>query len=160
MILQGISVMANVLSVSIAQPNQMAPVSSMNIIFPFIFLIIFGVTLWFLSDKLSTRMVKGDALRNESQGVKASDVQRIAFSVLGLFFVGNSLPKLVSTLTSIYSMSELPNFTARLLVGAGGAITQFIVGLGIFLGSQGLVNFLNTIRTAGSKREDDYDDKE
>lgn len=106
MILQGINVIANVLSDSIAQPIQMAPVTLMNIIFPFIFFIIFGVMLWFLSDKLSVRMVKGGALHKESSDVKASDVQRILFSVLGLFFIGSSLPKVVSTLTSIYSMSE------------------------------------------------------
>jgi len=35
-----------------------------------------------------------------------------------------------------------------------GSITEFIIGLGIFLGSQGLVNFLNNLRGAGLKRED------
>lgn len=157
MVVQGINVMANVLSVSIVTPNQIAPGSSINIVFPFIFLIIFGVLLLFLSDKLSVSMVKGEIHSNEGLGINASDIQRISFSVLGLFFLGSSLPKLVSTLTSIYSMSEL-NSTTRLLLGAGGAITQFIVGLGIFLGSQGLVNFLNAIRTAGLKKEDDYEE--
>ncbi|KJR45671.1 hypothetical protein UF75_3928 [Desulfosporosinus sp. I2] len=70
------------------------------------------------------------------------------------------MPNLASTIAKIHSTSELPNYTTRLLLGAGGPITQFIVGLGIFLGSQGLVNFLDTIRTAGLKREDDYEEKE
>ena len=159
LVIQGINVMANVLSISIVTPNQMAPESLTNIVFPFIFLIIFGVLLWFLSDKLSVSMAKGEIHSNEGLGINASDIQRISFSVLGLFFIGNSLPKLVSTLTNAYAMSEL-NSTTRLLFGAGGAITQFIVGLGIFLGSQGLVNFLHIIRTAGLKREDEYEEKE
>lgn len=160
MIIQGINVSANVLSISIATPNQIAPGSLFNIIFSFIFLILFGVLLWFFSDKLSAIMVTGENHSNEGSGIEVSDIQRVSFSVLGLFFLGNSLPKLVSTLTSMYSMSGLPNSITRLLIGAGGTITQLIVGLGIFLGSQGLVNFLNNIRHVGLKREDDSTERE
>ena len=56
---------------------------------------------------------------------------------------------------TIYSMSRLPNTTTRLILEAGGTVVQLIVGLGIFLGSQGLVNFLKAIQTAGLKSEDD-----
>lgn len=159
MFIQGINVSANVLSISIATPNQMAPGIIFNIIFSFIFLILFGVLLWFLSDKLSTIMFKGEDSSNKDSGIKASDIQRVLFSVLGLFFLGSSLPKLVSTLTSINSMSGIPDSTTRLLIGAGGTVTEFIIGLGIFLGSQGLVNFLDNIRHAGLKREEDFSER-
>ena len=105
-------------------------------------------------------MVTGENHSNEGSGIEVSDIQRVAFSVLGLFFLGNSLPKLVSILINMYSMSGLPNSTTRLILGSGGAITEFIIGLGIFLGSQGLANFLNNMRTAGLKREDDNEENE
>lgn len=72
------------------------------------------------------------------------------------------MPRLVSAVVNFYTMRgrEIPISAVRLLLGDGGAITQFIIGLGIFLGSQGLVNFLKTIRTAGLKREDDYNENE
>ncbi len=74
------------------------------------------------------------------------EIERVAFSVLVLYFIGSSLPRLVSTLTS--SMRGLPNsFTGFILLESVGIITEFIIGLGIFLGSQGLVNFLNNMRT-------------
>ena len=159
LIILGINVFFNVFSFSMVMQNNMAYEIILNIIYPLMY-ILFGVLLWFLSDRLSVIMVKGETYSNEGFDTKASDIQRISFSVLGLFFLGSSLPNLVSTIAKIYSTSELPDYTTRLLLGAGGAITQFIVGLGIFLGSQGLVNFLYTIRTAGLNREDDYEEKE
>jgi len=87
----------------------------------------------------------------EGSGLGASDIQRVCFSVLGLYFIGNSVPKLVSALTNMYSMNGI--FTTRIILGSGGVITEFIIGLGIFFGSHGLVNFLNKIRAAGLKRE-------
>ncbi len=155
----GINVFSNVFSFSMVTQTHMAYEIILNIIYPMIY-ILFGILLWLLSDKLSLIMVKGESHSNESFDTKASDIQRISFSVLGLFFLGSSLPNLASTIARIHFTSELPNYSTRLLLGAGGPIIQFIVGLGIFLGSQGLVNFLDSIRTAGLKREDDYEEKE
>ena len=131
MIIQGINVMGNILSVSLATPKVIAPGSLINFLFPFIFLFLFGVLLWLLSDKLPAIMVRGENHSNEGSGIGPNDIQRVAFSVLGLYFLGNSLPKLVSTLTNMYSMrmSGMPPIsTTRLIIGAGGAIIQFIVG--------------------------------
>ena len=101
-------------------------------------------------------MVKGEHNSIEGSDLTVSDIQRVSFSVLGLYFLGNSLPKLVSTLANVYFMCEL---TPRLIL-SGGAIIEFIIGLGIFLGSQSLVNFLKTIRTAGTKCYDDNEENE
>jgi len=58
-------------------------------------------------------------------------------------------------------MRGLPNsFTGFILLGSVGIITEFIMGLGIFLGSQGLVNFLNNIRTVGLKKDDSNEGNE
>ena len=157
-VIQGINAIASMLSVSFTTPNQMAPGNLANIIVPFIFLLIFGVLLWLLSDKISVVMVKGETHFNGDSGMRASDLQNIAFSVLGLFFLGNSIPRLISLLTSFYSMREVPDNTEKILLGGIGIITQLIIGLGIFFGSRGLVNFLNTLRSAGIKRNNDYEE--
>lgn len=156
MVLQGFSVMISMFSVSLAQPNQLTLQNFVNAVFPFSFFMIFGVLLWFLSDKLSESMIKGKTDSNESLGIKASDLQRIAFSVLGLYFLGNSLPKLISTLINI-SSKEITNYIPVLIL-VGGPITQFIVGFAIFTGSEGLVNFLKSLRTAGIKKENDQEE--
>ena len=153
-IIQGINVLSSVvLFVSTTTPDPMAHESFFNSIFSLVY-ILFGVLLWSFSDKLSAVMVAKGNHSKEGAGIQASEIQSVAFSVLGLYFIGSSLPKLVSTLTS--SMRGLPNSsTGFILLGSVGIITEFIIGIGIFLGSQGLVNFLNSMRTAGLKREED-----
>lgn len=155
LVIQGINVMANVLSVLIATPNQIEPGSSINIIFPYIFLIIFGILLWILSDKLSLILVKGETHSGDGSDIKADDIQRIAFSVIGLSFIGNSLPRLVSTLTNMYITRKAPNIAINLLPGTASQMTQILLGAWLVLGSQGLVNLLNMLRNAGIKKEED-----
>jgi len=156
-IIQGINVLSSVLLyVSTATSDQMVHESIINIIFSLVY-ILFGVLLWFFSDKLSAIMVTEGNHSKES--IEVNEIQRVAFSVLGLYFIGSSLPRLVSTLTS--SMRGLPNsFTGFILLGSVGIITEFIIGLGIFLGSQGLVNFLNNMRTVGLKKDDSNEGNE
>jgi len=91
--------------------------------------------------------------------IEIGDIQRVAFSVLGLYFIGSSLPKLVSSLINMYFLTNAPNSTTIFMLGLGGILTQFIIGLGIFLGSQGLANFLKAMRSAGIKRENDSEEK-
>ena len=153
-IMQGLNVFSSVvISDSIAIQNQMPHESFINIIFSLVY-ILFGVILSFFSDKLSSIMVTGENHSKEGSDIEVGDIQRIAFSVLGLYFMGSSLPKLVSTLMSMSSMSGLPDSTKMRLLVSGGSITEFIIGLGIFLGAQGMVNFLNNLRGAGLKRKD------
>ena len=158
-IIQGINVLSSVLLyVSTATSDQMAHESFINFIFSLVY-ILFGVLLWFFSYKLSAIMVTEGNHSKEGAGIEVSDIQRVAFSVLGLYFIGSSLPRLVSTLTS--SMRGLPNsFTGFILLGSVGIITEVIIGLGIFLGSQGLVNFLNNMRTVGLKKDDSNEGNE
>ena len=160
LIIQGINIMANLFSYYISVPNLMGmiePEQLTNMIFPYIFLLIFGGLLWVFSDKLALIMIKGDSdsSLSESFKIEAIDVQRILFSILGLFFMGDSLPKILSALTNMFWMRDLPGASIRLLPNAIGDISQFLLGLGIFLGSQSLVGLLQAIRNLGIKRKED-----
>lgn len=160
MIIQGINVLANVLSVLAVTPEQWGSGSSISILIPFLLFFILGVLLWFLADKLSSIMVKDEGQLIDSFQMKTSDLQGILFSVIGLSLIGNALPKLLSTLTNMYTMRDVPNMIPRSLPGAVGAITQVILGAIAFLGSSGLVNVLKKIRSVGLKSDDDFDEGE
>ena len=67
MIIQGINVLANVVTTTFMMPNQSVSTMLVNVIFPFIFLIIFGIILWFLSVKLSAFMVNRETHSEENQ---------------------------------------------------------------------------------------------
>ncbi|MHB8127293.1 MAG: hypothetical protein ACYDEJ_17055 [Desulfitobacteriaceae bacterium] len=156
MIIQGINVFVNVVTSAFMMPDQSASIMLVNIFCPFIFLIIFGIILWFLSGKLSAFMVNRESYSKEESGIKVIDIQRIAFSVVGLLFIGASLPKLISSLMSFIAMKEMIDNNLRLLPGLLGDIAQLIIGLGIFLGSQGLINILEHIRSSGLSKEQEH----
>lgn len=151
LMIQGINAIASVLTYYIASPNKGVEQAS-NIIAPFIFFILFGISLWLLSDKLSRIMAKDENYSEltEALRITVSDIQRISFSVIGLFFIGNAIPQLVSVLANLYSIYR-QDVSVSLLPNIVGSVTKLILGLMIFLGSQGLVNILKAIRKAGVK---------
>jgi len=102
-IIQGINVLSSVLLyVSTATSDQMVHESCINIVFSLVY-ILFGVLLWFFSDKLSAIMVTEGNHSKEDAGIEVSEIQRVAFSVLGLYFIGSSLPRLVSTINEFHA---------------------------------------------------------
>lgn len=151
LMIQGISAIANVLTYYIASPNLGVEKAS-NIIAPLIFYVLVGILLWLLSNKLSLVMAKDETHSDlaEPSRITASDVQRISFSVIGLYFIGNAIPQLISVLASFYSIHK-QDIPISLLPNIIGSVSRLILGLVIFLGSQGLVNFLKALREAGVK---------
>ncbi|EHQ89186.1 hypothetical protein [Desulfosporosinus youngiae] len=151
-IIQGINVFSNIIMFIVITPSaEMASGVFLNTIFSLVY-ILFGVLLWIFSDKLSAIMVRGESQLPEGSGLGAKDIQRVAFSVLGLYFMGSSLPNLLGVVTSL--IREQPMHMSQILFGSVGMLARLIIGLGIFLGSEGLVNFLAGLRRAGVKRED------
>lgn len=126
----------------------------LKMIFPVVVQAIIGLLLWLLADTIANLMITdGD---NSSASVSGKgDGQRIAFSVLGLFFIGTSIPKLISSILAVlFTPHQVqvaqPMITYRLLIKS---TSQFVVGLVIFLGSNGLVGLLNTLRSAGLPKD-------
>lgn len=157
-IVQGTNTLASILSFIVSTSGLNGYESLLNICFALIYIVL-GVLLWFLSDKISAIMNTGKRNADNKSVIEIGDIQRVSFSVLGLYFMGSSLPKLVSNLINMYFLTNAPDSTTRLILGLGGILTQFIIGLGIFLGSQGLVNFFKAMRSAGIRRENDSEEK-
>ncbi|NLI93963.1 MAG: hypothetical protein GX434_17730 [Peptococcaceae bacterium] len=153
LIIQGVSAIANVLTYYITSPNIGNKYPG-NIFFPLIFYVLLGILLWIFSNKLSKMMTKKESSddSNENTKITPNDIQRISFSVLGLFFLVNSIPPIISGLTNYYAAHQFDS-SIRWIPNVAGYATQFIIGLFILIGSQGLVNLLKAIRTAGVKEE-------
>jgi hypothetical protein len=151
-IVQGIYVIANAISSYFVYQFESGMLVSA--VFPFVFLVVFGICVWTFSEKLSFLMVNGEADSEDRSSITANELQRIAFSVLGLFFIGTSLPKLISHLST---MNEMMDAIPNPLTGVFGDITQLVIGLWIFLGSRSLVNLLVHLRHAGLRKEEDWE---
>lgn len=156
-IVQGTNTLAGIISLVASTPEMDNNQALLNVCFA-LFYIICGALLWFLSDKISVIMNTGKRNADSKSGIEIGDIQGVAFSALGLYFIGSSLPKLVSALLDMYFLTNTPISATIFVVSLGGMLTQFIIGLGIFLGSQGLVNFLKAMRSAGIKRENDSEE--
>lgn len=98
-------------------------------------------------------MVNKESYSKEGSEIKAIDIQRVAFSVVGLLFIGTSSPKLVTSLMNLIAMKEMINNTTRVLPELLGDIAQLVIGLGIFLWSQRLVNLLKHIINSELRQE-------
>ena len=114
-------------------------------------MIIFGLALWIFADKLSVKILgyKDQDYSKEITGISASIIQEVLFTVLGLYFVGESLPQIVSALINIKLVSEAPNAWFNILPKIIGESAQFIFGIILIFGSHGLVVMLKKLREAG-----------
>lgn len=157
-IVQGTNTLASIISFIASTPGMNGHESLINICFALIY-IVCGVLLWFLSDKISVIMNTGKRNAESKLVIEIGEIQRVSFSILGLYFMGSSLPRLVSNLINAFFLTNVPNSTTTLILGLGGILTQFVIGFVIFLGSEGLVNFLKAMRSAGIKKENDSEEK-
>lgn len=112
-----------------------------------------GLILWFQADSFANAMGFNNEIHDESQPVSASEIQTIAFSIIGLVFLASSLPKVASLLGNLYKLQQ--NFSGPLLMidKIAGVVVEFVVGLTLLLSSNGLVGLLKTLRYSGGKGE-------
>lgn len=126
-----------------------------SMIYPILLLLVVSIFLWLYSDKLSDHMVKNLAV-NEETKISYEDLQIVAFSVVGLFLVVNSLPELINAAINMkmlesQRMMQPMNMRMTQLVGTG---LKVLIGFWLLVGSQGIVGLIRTLRTAGLKNED------
>jgi hypothetical protein len=152
LIIQGINMLSNFLYHYFTTPEILADGLASGVAYSSVY-IGGGVLLWLFAGKLSAMMVSRSEACDRGEGISAGDLQRIAFSVLGLYFIGNTLPRLAS---SVANLANLQSFYGRPPANPGmiawtfvGPIVELLIGIGLFFGSQGLVNLLTTLRKAG-----------
>ncbi len=122
-----------------------------------------GMGLWVFSDKIS------DYIGNKKQSGKfetsnkttVEEIQTIAFSVLGLFFIGAALPKAVTPIILFLAPNSNmgTGLNWRVQYDAIGQLLQVVVqlafGMWLLLGTQGLVHLLKKVRRAGVQQAHD-----
>ncbi|MDQ7096851.1 hypothetical protein REC12_24975 [Desulfosporosinus sp. PR] len=107
----------------------------------YLILLLLGVVLWLLSKKIANRI--GIEKYSEDMKISVGDIRNVAFSILGLFFIGSSLPQIVNPIVQFFSEKTLlggPNWASieQLLQ----IVTQLAFGLFLLFYAQGLVRFL------------------
>ena len=137
--IQGFILLSNVLYMKLSMPDPRT--DTINIIMAFT-TILFAIMVYCLSNKFALIMLKTEKSSNEATKelkITINHIHMVAFSVLGLFFMGTSLPKLVSLLLNTFFLSN----NIKFFIASGGSIIEFILGLVIFLNTKRLVDFSN-----------------
>ena len=111
---------------------------------PTLLLLLCGVLLWYMAPFLASSVYKSAAFENDPKA-SLTDVQTVAFTVVGLFLLASALPEIVSFIVIWYTMWTTD------VVGRQALIQNIIVlllkiglGLWLLLGSRGLVRFIRS----------------
>jgi hypothetical protein len=137
-------------------------------IMPVLVLIAAGAIIWILSDNISAWIVSGfdngtgndndsdNVISCSSIGVK--ELQIIAYSIVGLILLANSIPELIYRIS--YNIVMKQEFSAAAMDYKIGLYLplikdsiQMIIGVGVFLGAKGLSGHLSVAREAGKVKE-------
>ncbi len=101
-----------------------------------------GILLWYMAPLLASSIFK-ETVSEDNPNASLVDIQIVAFSVVGLFLLANSLSFLVRA-ALWYSMAS---FSVKELAGDITAfLLQSVLGFWLFLGSRGIVNFISSMR--------------
>lgn len=148
LVMQGVNLLSNAVYLYISVPVMETDILP-AVLYQLGYLVS-GVLLWVLAGQVAALMVRGRQDGDGGEAVSAAELQRLAFSVLGLYFAGNALPKLVRVVTNIYAADRwMPGTPAVYVRDLAGVITELLIGIGCFFGARGLVNLLRFLRQAG-----------
>jgi len=114
------------------------------IIAPQLLLVLCGILLWYIAPRLATSVFKSSSIENEPNA-SLSDIQTVAFSVVGIFLLAISIPELVSIIV-VYNTMWVAGSKEILIKGIIVLSIKIILGLWLLLGSRGLVKFIRSTR--------------
>ena len=121
----------------------------------FSLLLIPSILLWILAPWISKQIVRyADADTGEEPKVTLEAIQVTAFALLGIYFVFQSLPRVVVPILTYYSMQQVelpPHYTLYRMVTIPliAALVKLGLGMWLFVGSRGFVKIFKKLQNAG-----------
>lgn len=114
------------------------------IIAPQLLLVLSGILLWYIAPRLASSVFKSSTIENEPNA-SLSDIQAVAFSVVGIFLLASSIPEIVKIIV-IYNTMWAVGSKEVLIQAIIVLSIKMILGLWLLLGSRGLVKFIRSTR--------------
>ncbi len=113
---------------------------------PMLLFVLCGGLLWFLSPLLASSISKSTD-HEDNSAASLFDIQSVAFSIVGLYMIADSLPHIVrSTIWHFTSDSLSMGKSSPLFGDVAGSLVEIAIGLWLLFGSRGLVNFITAMR--------------
>lgn len=116
-----------------------------------------GFLLWILSERIASWMVKGEQASEATANTNLEWLAKLGFALLGLFLIGESLPKVLSILVALLT---IPDYFSVMIgtMTISNITTPFfslLIGIGIFLGAEGLTKAFKMFRNLGLKESEE-----
>ena len=112
----------------------------------------FGIILIAFSNRLACKVFPNEDDAREAAACSAKGIQRVAFSVVGLYLLGTAIPKLVVVAVESIRASNGYVDQDRLWAWHGPRLIEFgiqlVIGLYLFLGARGVRSVWTRLRTA------------
>jgi len=116
---------------------------------PLILLVICSLLLWFFAPLLANSIFKS-IIPEDKSDASLENIQRIAFSIVGLYLIASGLPELVNMVTIFVTplMTSVPvrGGLSPMINLSIVFILKIALGLWLLLGSRGLINFIRSTR--------------
>lgn len=125
-----------------------------NIAAWFIYLLV-AVILWVFAENISKKMIGKNETAEESFKIEAEEIQSVAFPIVGLVVLVNSIPKIVIVVSNLIMLSSesrsmlpeniITDYTSQII----GFSAQMLIGIFLFFGSKVIVRALKKSREFG-----------
>lgn len=112
-----------------------AQVDSMHIWLVYGSCVVFGVGLWWLAPMLARKAASIPESNAALGNWTAADVQRVALSLMGIWFIVQALPTIVFQLLSHVNRPDEVESSGRFLIGIVPGTVEFLLGLLLVLGA-------------------------
>ena len=110
--------------------------------------IVLGLVLWFFPATIANKLVAGDKL---ADGLRMHDFERLALTIIGLWFLAYGITDLVYRGAQLYLFKrqypDAPPVEVWLGIVAAGA--KAIVGVALAIGAKGVVRIIAKVRGEG-----------
>lgn len=155
------------LGFSIYQGRWQPELGILDFVLPLAFYGGIGLIPWLQAERLASYMVPGTAVQApEAQEAKViqTDIEPIAFSVVGLFILAGAIASAVGLLVRILyevrtGWQSFEIYSGQTYQDAAMTAARLVIGLWLLLGSGGFARFLDRVRDLGKADVDDSIDE-
>ncbi len=128
--------------------NQLDVSRRLNLVMtsvPSLLLALCGVILWFTAPLLATSIFKSTVPEDGSQA-SSTNVQMIAFSVVGLFILATGVPDLVNVVVVMLTATSIEGGPRSMIHNVVVLLLKIGLGLWLLFGSHKIVNFIRSMQ--------------
>lgn len=136
-------------------------ISTLNLLFgtmaPFVILLAISIILWIFTDRISNYLLpsNNDVRDGVESKTNIDEIQYIAFSIIGVFILANTLPQTFNLIPSILMLNDISfqlintTYKIEIIFSFSVYVVKLLIGLGLIFGSKGLTGILKRIREFG-----------